>query len=161
MGAVHWRVTRWIAAALALALSACAGETRFVAPEGQDDGWLREAVAAQWAAAGVTVPADYPILFLDAETLLDACEAPRPKVGMIGGCNPHGSDAILIWEGADTDLQVSVAVHELGHVLRGDARHLDCPEVGPEMAPGQDMMCVTRAPLGTLPTARDAAFVSR
>jgi hypothetical protein len=148
--------------ALVTLLAACAGETRYVEGTDQDDAWLRDAAAENWAAVGVEAPVDYSVIYLDQETLLDACNVAAPKQGgTIGGCAPEGAGAVLLWNGADPELQVSIVVHELGHMLRGGEAHLDCPETDGGRLSGNDMMCLTRAPLGSLPTARDAAFVTR
>lgn len=148
--------------ALALALlAACAGETRYVEAEGQDDAWLREGAAEAWAAVGVEAPSDYLVVFLDRETLLAACGWSAPPAGTaLGGC-AAASDVVLLWNEASPALQLQVLTHELGHILRGvgDHRHLECPETNGVALPGHDVMCANPSPLP--PTARDAAFVTR
>lgn len=149
-------------ALVALALTAaCSGETRYVEAPDQDDTALREAAVEAWASVGVEAPSDYTLLFLDGETLLDACGWSAPPAGTaLGGCTA-ASDVILLWNEADFALQRQVLTHELGHVLRGadDHRHLDCPESEGVRFPGHDVMCANPSP--ALPTERDAVFVTR
>ncbi len=148
---------RWIA--LAALLFACAPETtRYVAPEGQDDGWLRDTAEGAWGQVGVETPADYTILFLGLGDLQDACEDGNPG---LAGCTDPVARAVLINVDNDPSLQARTIVHEVGHLIRGDKRlgHLDCPESEGGKLPGASVMCATGAPVGTMPTARDAAFV--
>lgn len=161
-------MTRWIAA-LALALAACASETRYVEAPGQDDDAIRTAAHEGWAAVGVDAPADYTLLFLEAPELADACNADLPSDmadgAALGGCSFPG--VVLLNIAADLDLQLLHLTHELGHLMRpGNKKelapgHLDCPEIGNAERYGNDVMCLTAAEPGTLPTSRDAAFVSR
>ncbi len=150
-------MSRWIAL-IALLLAACATETRYVEAADQDDTWLRDGAAEAWAGVGIEAP-EYTLLFLDPGTLLDACNAEAPEVGTVGGCSFPG--VVLLNRDADPDLQLQNLTHELGHLMRPhrkadelDHRHLDCPEFN-----GADVMCATGAPVGTMPTVRDAVFV--
>lgn len=154
-----------VLALLSLLTVACAGETRYVAPEGQDDSWLRDEAAAAWAGVGVEVPSDYTLLFLEPEALADACgvDAARLEVGtQLGGCAPT-SDVVLLNLDNTPEQQAQNLIHELGHLLRGgDSRHLDCgAQANQGTAFGGDVMCLSGAGPGGLPTARDAAFVTR
>lgn len=155
-------MTRWIAA-LALALAACASETRYVEPAGQDDEALRTYAADAWSTVGVEAPEDYKILFLDPETLRDACnvDAASPP---IGGCSFPGV-VLLSTEVSSCERQQMRLIHELGHLMRPghkgelDHVHLDCPESHGSEFVGNDVMCFMAAADGTFPTERDAAFV--
>lgn len=156
-------------ALLALFVVGCAGETRFVQPAGQDDAWLRDAAAERWAEVGVAAPSGYSILFLDQDTLADSCNADISKLAVgaeVGACSFPG--VILVPYDADPLVQVDMVTHELGHLRRyarhgeDDHRHLDCgAEVNHGAALGGDVMCLTGSAPGALPTARDAAFVTR
>ena len=158
----------FLAALLALG---CAGETVLVQPDGQDDGWLREAATENWARVGVEAPEGYRLLFLDQETLADACGADLSALAdgaRVGACSFPG--VVLLPVDADPGEQVDALTHELGHLLRDeragkvDRRHLDCGEAvnhGEPGAVGADVMCLTGAGPGAAPTARDAAFVTR
>lgn len=148
---------------LALAAIGCAGETRYVEAEGQDDAWLRDGAAEAWASVGVTVPADYTLLFLDPETLADACGVDAATLvagSQLGACTP-APDVVLLNQGNTPEQQLENLIHELGHVLRGgDARHLDCSEEADQgTAFGSDVMCLSGRGPGGMPTERDAAFV--
>ncbi len=157
-------MTRWLALA-ALALTACASETRYVEPTGQDDAWLREAASDAWSTVGVAAPTDYALLFLPATELRAACEDPSP--GLVG-CSVPTANVVLLNGESDPDLQAQTLIHEVGHLLKGARAldhgrllHLDCPETLGNTVYGQSVMCPTNAAPGTLPTERDAAFVRR
>lgn len=158
-------MTRTLAALAALLLVACAGETRFVAPSDVDDTWIRDEVAAEWAAVGVVAPADYTLLFLDPVALVDACglDAGDLATGtQLGGCSVLEAGAVLVNRETSPAQQVATVLHELGHVMRDDGRHLGCDdEADRGLAFGADVMCLSNAGPGGTPTARDAAFVRR
>lgn len=154
-----------IALALALVLSACAGETSYVAPEGQDDAWIRDAAESAWLDVGVEAPKDYTVLFLAPDALADACGVDSAKLqagSQLGGCTP-ASDVVLLNGENSPEQQIENLTHELGHVMRGgDARHLGCgADADRGTAFGGDVMCLSGAGPGGMPTARDAAFVAR
>jgi hypothetical protein len=160
-------VIRILALALALAAlaSGCAADATYMEAPGQDDAWLREAAADAWMAAGVQAPTDYTLLFLDPETLADACGVDAAKLtqgSQLGGCTPT-EDVILVNADNTPEQQLTNVIHELGHLLRGgDTRHLDCGDAadhGTEF--GGDVMCLSGSGPGGMPTARDATFVSR
>ena len=149
-------MVRILALALLL-LSACAYETPpYVSSTGEGVDALRAAAEDAWAAVGVEAPTDYELLFLDQETLADACHAEMPEGVTLGGCSFPG--VVLLPLGQDPELLVMKLTHELGHFMHGsDNAHLDCPET----SRGPDVMCLTGAEPGTLPTARDVAFIGR
>lgn len=153
-------------ALLSLLSLACASETRYVEPAGQDDADLRQAAASEWASVGVVAPGDYTLLFLDAETLAAACDIDLGGMApdaSLGGCSDPG--VVLLNQDADFASQLAQLTHELGHQIhsrRGKLihGHLDCgADANRGAAWGADVMCVTGAEPGTMPTARDAAFV--
>ncbi len=150
-------------ALVALAAVGCATETRYVEAPGQDDAWLREAAAEAWATVGVEAPADYTLLFLEPEALADACGVDSATLvagSQLGACLP-ASDVVLLNIRNTPEQQLENLIHELGHMLRGgDSRHLDCGQ-GPDQgtAFGGDVMCLSGAGPGGMPTERDAAFV--
>jgi hypothetical protein len=128
---------------------------------------LRQAAHEGWERAGLAAPDGYALHLLEPDALLDACnvdENDLPLGVAIGGCAFPG--VVLLDAAESPELQLLHLMHELGHLMRPhkrsdelDRRHLDCPEAhGAELA-GDDVMCPTAAPVGTLPTARDAAFV--
>lgn len=150
-------------ALLSLLVVACQGETRYVEADGQDDAWLRDGAAEAWATVGVTVPADYTLLFLSPEALADACGVDSAKLAVgsqLGGCAPT-SDVVLLNGDNTPGQQLENLTHELGHLLRGgDSRHLGCGQDADKgVAFGSDVMCLSGAGPGGLPTLRDAAFV--
>lgn len=150
-----------VLAALALLTVACAGETHYVEAPGQDDEAIREATAEAWGAVGVEVPAAYTLLFLDGETLVDACDyGPLEPGTVLGGCAP-ASDVVLLNAGQAPEQQLENLIHEVGHLLRGGRRgHLRCgPDADRGAAFGPDVMCASGAGPGGMPTLRDAAFV--
>ena len=152
-------------------LAACdTGSVQYLEAPGQDDDALRTAAAEAWATVGVEAPEDYSLLFLDRETLTEACHAPiaLPDGSELppGGCSFPG--VVLVSTVADFARQQTVLIHELGHIMRGEIRdgeldhaHLDCPETAGGQFLGRDVMCMTGAPAGQLPTIRDIAFVAR
>ncbi len=148
--------------ALVTLLAACAGETRYVEGTDQDDAWLRDAASESWAAVGVEAPSDYTLLFLDTETLADACGVDSAQLAVgsqLGGCAPEG-DVVLLNADNTPEQQLQNLTHELGHLLRGGTAHLHCgTEADKGTAFGSDVMCLSGAGPGALPTERDAAFV--
>jgi hypothetical protein len=152
-----------VVALLSLLVVACQGETRYVEAEGQDDAWLRDGAAEAWGAVGVEAPANYTLLFLSPEALADACGVDSAKLAVgsqLGGCAPT-SDVVLLNGENTPEQQLQNLTHELGHLLRGgDTRHLGCgAEADHGTAFGGDVMCLSGAGPGALPTERDAAFV--
>lgn len=155
-------------ALLSLLSVACgAPGTRYVEAPGQDDAELRAEASDAWAAVGVETPEDYTLVFLAPVDLVDACDIDMGGLvpdASVGGCSEPG--VILLNAETDPDLQLRALTHELGHLthsrkgklVRG---HLDCgAAVADGSTYGDDVMCLTGAPLGTLPTLRDAAFVT-
>lgn len=149
-------------ALLALAAIGCVGETQYVEAPGQDDAWIRDAASEAWAAVGVETPADYTLLFLAPETLMDACHrGDLPAGTQLGGCLA-ASDVVLLNGDNSPEQQVQNLLHELGHAVRGGHAHLDCgAEANAGRAFGSDVMCLSGAGPGGMPTERDAAFVTR
>jgi hypothetical protein len=147
-------------ALLALLLTACSVETTFVPPTDVDDSWIRDEAAAAWASVGVDAPSDYDLLFLDADALLDACGGPATAPGtQLGGCAVVEANVVLLRAGASPEQQTVNLIHELGHLMHGDA-HLDCgADSNRGLAFGGDVMCVSGAGPTGRPTARDAEFV--
>jgi hypothetical protein len=156
-------VLRALALLSVLTLACGAPETRYVQPEGQDDGWLRDGAVTAWAEVGVQAPADYTLLFLDPAPLAKACNADVPKGATLHGCSFPG--VVLLSSESDPASQLMQLTHEVGHLLRGGhdgentPGHLDCPEAAGTRFYGHDVMCLTGAEPGTMPTARDAQFV--
>lgn len=155
-----------ILALLVLVLSACASEgPTYISSEGEDVDALRAEAAANWSAVGVDAPSDYDLLLLDQATLQAACNADVPEGDTIGGCSFPG--VVLLANDQDPERLGLRLTHELGHMLRGghdgelDHAHLDCPENAGGSLYGNDVMCSRGAHTGTLPTTRDAAFVTR
>jgi len=154
-------------ALLSLLSLACADAgTRYVEAPGQDDADLRAAAHVSWETVGVEAPADYTLLFLDPAALVDACNVQVTVSGYVGGCSFPG--VVLLNSEDDFDHHLLDLTHELGHMMRPhkhadqlDLSHLSCPESDAEHTPGTDVMCAHGAPVGTLPTLRDAAFVTR
>lgn len=146
-------MTRILALA-ALLLSACGYEApTYISSEGDDVDALREAAGDAWASVGVETPTDYELLFLDQETLSDACNADMPEGVALGGCSFPG--VVLLPVDGDRGVLEMKLVHELGHLMTGnDGRHLDCPTD----ARGDDVMCLLGSE-SAQPTARDVAFV--
>ena len=145
---------RWIAL-IALALSACATETRYEEAPGQDDAELMQAATDAWSTVGVATPASYAIVFLGLDELQAECEDGSP--GLLG-CAVPTAGAVLLLAGEAPEVQTQALIHEVGHIIKG-TRHLDHGRL-PHLDCGQgDVMCAWGAPVGTFPTVRDAAFV--
>ncbi len=147
----HWG---WVA----MVLAGCSYDATYVETAGTDA--LRADASAVWASVGVSAPADYTVVQLDAGELMQACRASDPNVG---ACSFPG--VVLLRSGLDYAQALQNLIHELGHLMRGggaggelDHTHLPCPESA-QGRPGPDVMCLTGAAPGTMPTARDVAFV--
>ncbi len=141
-----------------LLLAGCSYDATFIGAEGTEE--LKADAAAAWASVGVAAPAGYTLVLLDHAQLVEAC----PHIASeFGACSFPG---VVLLDGAnDYAQQLQNLTHELGHLLRGpgsrgalDGRHLACPE-SDRGEFGADVMCSTGAAPGTMPTARDAAFV--
>ena len=115
-----------------------------------------ESAREEWAYQGVTEQAHVAFIrYVDGPVAMTPL-CGEPQHGNRGlGCWVGQTNGIYILRGLTPQREAEVVLHELGHALRQDGRHLDCPGT-----PGASVMC-TGGSLDMAVTPADVAFVTR
>lgn len=110
---------------------------------------IRQDVYDAWLDAGADTVTTYSLEYLPEKDLAETCGGLS-----VDGCSRRSNLSVYIKEGLSYRRRLVVLMHEVGHLTRPTRGHLKCM-----VSPGDDIMCRAGASDGSLPTARDAAFV--
>jgi hypothetical protein len=128
---------------------ACAGSINYVASVDKYADIKLDAHEG-WLSAGVETTTSYSLEYLPEDKLDETCGHKG-----IDGCAKTNASAIYLKSGMNPQRQLVTLMHEVGHLTRGDGKHLKCLD-----KPGDNIMCEAAARNGSEPTKTDVKFIT-
>jgi hypothetical protein len=105
----------------------------------------------QW---GEPVPVGFNVETLPLEDFLLRCQQYQESCATVLGFTELATSTVVLRRGLETTTEYYTLLHEMGHILRGDAAHTPCESAG------ENIMCPWITTELSAPTDTDMAFVT-